>query len=488
MPTMRRLLPLLLSTFILSAQADIDRTKKPEAGPAPEAAFPDYVTEVLPNGLKVFVIEDDRKPTITMRLVIKAGDAFDSTPGIAGFVASLLNRGTATRDALTFAKAVDSLGATLEAGSGPDSISVSTSGLTKVTDPLLVLFVDAVMHPAFAQEEFAKAQKRTLSSLTAQKKEPRALAGKLMNRVIFGNHPYGKFPTPESVKEISREDVVGFYKNCFSPRNASLAIVGDVKAADILPKIEEAFGVWEGGSGGMSFGPVRKTSGLTIHLLDLPGSVQSNVIVCRDGPSRRGNTDSLQIPRMGNGALGGRDSDLPEMNVMNSILGGGFSGRLFQNLREKHGYTYGSSSAFGYNRDAGYFQATAETRNDVTAAAIMEILGEIKRIRMEPVAEPELELQRQYNIGNYLLSLENAGRVAARVQDMDLYGLAPNFYKTYAKRMAAVTPAKVKELAEKYLSSMNAAIVVVGDAKQIRESLEKIAPVVLYDTDLKVVK
>ena len=469
---MRRFLPLLLSTLIVSARADVDRTKKPEPGPAPEAAFPDYVTKVLPNGLKIFVIEDDRKPTITMRLVIKAGDALDGgKPGVAGFVAGMLNRGTATRDALTFAKAVDSLGATLEAGSGADSINVSTSGLTKVTDPLLELFADAVLHPVFAPEEFAKSQKRTLSSLTAQKKEPRALVGKLMSRTLFGEHPYGKFTTPESVKAITRDDLAKFHATWFSPDNASLAIVGDVKAADILPKIEKALGGWERKThGGDFFATIPKISGLTIHLLDLPGSVQSNVIVCRNGPSRATATD------------------LPETNVMNSILGGGFSGRLFQNLREKHGYTYGSSSAFGYNKEAGYFQATAETRNDVTAPAINEILGELTRLMTEPVAEPELELQRQYNIGNYLLSLESAGRVASRVQDIDLYGLAPDFYKTSAKRMAAVTPAKVKELAEKYLSTKDAAIVVVGDAKQIRESLEKIAPVVMYDTDLKVVK
>ena len=469
---MRLFLPLILSMLILSAHAAVDRTRKPEAGPAPEAAFPDYVTKVLPNGLKVFVIEDDRKPTITLRLAIKAGDALDGDkPGIAGFVAGLLNRGTATRDALTFAKTVDSLGATLEAGAGADAISVSTSGLTKITDPLLDLLADAIIHPVFAQEEFAKAQKRAYSSLTAQKKEPRALVGKLMNATLFGDHPYGKFTTPESVKSITRDDLAAFHKAWFAPNNASLAIVGDVKAADILPKIEKALGAW----GRKDIPMIKKAgvtpiTGLTIHLLDLPGSVQSNVIVCRGAPSRKEATD------------------LPEVNVMNSILGGGFSGRLFQNLREKNGYTYGSSSAFGYNKEAGYFQATAETRNDVTGAAITEILGEITRLMSEPVAEPELELQRQYNIGNYLLSLESAGRVASRVQDIELYDLPPDFYKTYAKRMGAVTPAKVKELAEKYLSAKDTAIIVVGDAKQVRASLEKIGKVVLYDTDLKVVK
>ena len=469
---MIRILPLALLSFILSAHADVDRTTKPAPGPAPEAAFPDYVTKVLPNGLKVFVIEDDRKPTITLRLVIKAGDVFDGNkPGTAGFVAGLLNRGTATRDALTFAKAVDSLGATLEAASGPDAISVSTSGLTKITDPLLELFADAVIHPVFAQEEFAKAQKRTYSALTAQKKEPRALVGKLMNATLFGKHPYGYFTTPESVKSITRDDLAEFHATWFAPNNASLAIVGDVKAADILPKIEKALGGWPlKGVPMFKKADIVPITGFTIHLLDLPGSVQSNVIVCRNAPSRAAT------------------HDLPEVNVMNSILGGGFSGRLFQNLREKHGYTYGSSSAFGYNREGGWFQATAETRNDVTAPAITEILGELTRIMTEPVAEPELELQRQYNIGNYLLSLENAGRVATRVQDIELYGLAPDFYKTYAKRMAAVTPAKVKELAGKYLSTTDAAIVVVGDAKQVRESLEKLGPVVMYDTDLKVAK
>ena len=469
---MIRILPIALLSFLLSAHADVDRTKKPEPGPAPEAAFPDYVTKVLPNGLKVFVIEDDRKPTLTLRLVIKAGDARDGDkPGIAGFVASLLNRGTSTRDALTFAKSVDSLGAQLEASAGPDAISVSTSGLTKIADPLLDLFADAVIHPVFAQEEFAKAQRRTYSTLTAQKKEPRALVGKLMSATLFDGHPYGKFTTPESVKAITRDDLTAFHAKWFAPNNASLAIVGDVKAADILPKIEKALGGWERKDVPViEKNAVAPISGLTIHLLDLPGAVQSNVIVCRGAPSRAATPD------------------LPEVNVMNSILGGGFSGRLFQNLREKHGYTYGSSSAFGYNKEAGYFQATAETRNDVTAAAITEILGEINRITSDPVAEPELELQRQYNIGNYLLSLENAGRVATRVQDIDLYGLAPDFYKTYAKRMAAVTAAKVTELAEKYLSTKDTAIVVVGDAKQVRASLEKIGKVVMYDTDLKAAK
>jgi zinc protease len=467
---MRHFLVALLALSSV-AVADVDRTKKPTPGPAPAAAFPDYVTKELPNGLKIFVIEDDRKPTVTLRLMLKAGNSLDGDkPGKSDFVASLLNRGTTKLDADAFAQAVDSIGASLEAGAGPDSINVSTGGMVKYTDRLLELFSDAVLNPVFPEAQFAKEQKRTLSALVASKKQPGALVGKLMSKMLYGSHPYGQITTPESVMSIKRDDLVAFHKEWFAPNIASIAVVGDVKAAEILPKIEKAFGGWKAKKMEViKKQAVQPITGLTIHLLNLSPSVQSNIIVTHLAPPRN-------FP------------DLPELNVVNSTLGGGFSGRLFQNLRENHGYTYGSSSAFGYNAEAGYFQATAETRNEVTAPAIKEILAEMKRIREEPVPADELELQRQYNVGNYLLSLENAGRVASRVQEIWLYGLAPDFYKTYAARMEAVNPAKAQELAQKYLSTENVAIVVVGEASQVRESLEKLGKVIVYDTDLKEVK
>lgn len=455
-----------------AAFADIDRTKKPEPGPAPAAAFPDYGKEKLSNGLKVYVVEDDRKPTITLRLLLKAGNILDGDkPGKSDFVATLLNRGTKNRDAATFAEAVESLGGVLEATSGEDGLSVSISGLTKFADPLLDLFADAVMNPVFDEEQFAKEKKRAISNLIAQKKNPGALAGNLMNKTLFGAHPYGQIMTQESVEAITREDLSEFHNTWFVPANASLVVVGDVKTADILPKLEKVFADWKAKPMPeiKPFSPITPIKGLTIHLLDRPGSVQSNIIVALQGPPRN-------------------NPDLPELNVMNSTLGGGFSGRLFQNLREKHGYTYGSSSAFGYYAQAGFFQATAESRNDVTAESVKEILNEIKRIRNDAVELPELDLQRQYNTGNYLLSLENASRVATRVQDIDFYDLPPDFYKVYAKRMSEVTPEKVQELAKKYLSTENIAIIVVGEAKQIKASLEKLGTVIVYDTDYQVVK
>ena len=465
---MKKLLPLFLASMALPALADIDRTKQPAPDPAPAASFPDYRTETMPNGLKVFVIEDDRKPTVTFRLVIRSGSIADGDKqGSASFVASLLNRGTEHRDAATFAVETDSIGVKVEASSGSDAISVAASGLTKYTDQILDLFSDAVLHPVFAPDQFARLQRQTLSGLEAEKQQPSSLAGKLAGKVVFGSFPYGDYLKPENVGAIRREDLAAFHHAYFLPNNASLAIVGDVKADTILPLIQQTFGSWQKGDvPALKLPEIPKLHGLTIHLLDRPGSVQSNIIVLSDAPARN-------------------NPDLPELNVMNATLGGGFSGRLFQDLREKHGWTYGSMSAFDYRKLGGDFEATAETRNEVTGPAVAEILKEIARLRDEPAKEDEIALQRQYNVGNYLLSLENTSRTAQRVQDIDLYGLPADFYKTYAHRMSVVTPAQVEELAKKYLTPTDVAIVVVGEAKEIKPELEKIGKVIVYDQDLK---
>ncbi|MDB6154631.1 MAG: Peptidase domain protein [Chthoniobacteraceae bacterium] len=461
-----------LCAFLLSlaaASADIDRTKKPEPGPAPVSSFPAYVLKTLPSGLKVFVIEDDRKPTLTLRLLIKSGSASDAEKsGLAGFVASLLNRGTAKRDAATFASESDFIGMHVEAVAGADAIAVSASGLTKYTDKILDLFSDAVLHPAYPAEQFAKEQRKTLSALAAEKQEPSRLAEKLAGKVLYGaKNPYGAYRTPETVQAITRDDLVQFHKTYFVPNNATLAIVGDVKTADIVALVEKAMEDWKPGDlPAFKMPAPAEIKGVNIHLVNRPGSVQSNIVLGEAGPARN-------------------SPNVPELNVLNATLGGGFSGRLFQNLREKHGWTYGAYSAFDLRKYAGAFQANAETRNAVTHLAIAETLKEIARLRDEPVPEAELELQRQYNVGNYLLSLENTSRTAQRVQDIDLYGLPADFYKTYATRMESVTPAVIQDLAKTHLSTENVAITVVGEAKEIQPELEKIGKVFVYDTELK---
>jgi zinc protease len=471
LPSLRLFLMLLPAGLLLaspSLQAAVDRSQKPAPGPAPEASFPPYEDFTLPNGLRVFLIQDDRRPTITLRMLIKSGSLFDGQkPGTASLTATLLNRGTQRRDAAAFARETDYLGSHVEAAASADAISVMAGALNKHATALIDLIADAVRNPVFADEQLQKLRKQTLSKLEAQKQQPESLSSKLVSKLIYGAHPYGQPATPESIESIQRTDIVRFHQTHFHPNNATLAIVGDVSPKEIRLLIEKHLGDWKRGNVIAHPEPVfAKIKGRSVHVIDRPGSVQSNIVVCHAAPARN-------VP------------ELPEMLVLNATLGGGFSGRLFQNLRETHGWTYGAYSVFDLRKQGGLFEATAETRNEVTADAAGEILKEMERIRTEPVPEAELALQREYNVGNYLISLEKSERTVQRVQDIDLYGLPGDFYRTYARRMNAVTPELMLSTAAKHLTAQDALVVVVGEAKEIRKGLESIGPVTVYDTDLK---
>ncbi len=456
----------------VGVRADVDRTHPPTAGPQPSSSFPDFTQTKLSNGLTVFVVENHREPTITFRLLFKSGDALNGDkPGLSDAVADQLDKGSPTRTAAQFAQEADFIGASIGAASGADSLAVSASGLVRDLPKLLDLFADAVLRPTFPADELIKYQRQTISGLVAEKQQPGSLAAKLTGKLLYGAHPYGAFATEESVASIGQADLAAFHNRYFFPGNASIAVVGDIHAADVIPVLEKAFIGWKSPADGAPKPPTfpalpAAPKGLTIHLVDRPGSVQSAVVVARRGVERS-------------------NRDVPELGVMNTILGGGFSGRLFQNLRERHGYTYGASSSFSMHRLGGIFTEDAEVRNEVTGPAIQEMLAEIKHLRDEPMPEPELTMQRQYVAGNYLLSLESPGRTAERVQDIDLYGLPADYFKTYAKRVGEVSGSTIKALADKYLGADDATVVVVGEGKEVRPQLEKIGPVTVYDLDLK---
>ncbi len=464
----------LLLAFLLplGAAAEVDRTHPPEAAPATMASFPDYRSVTLPNGLKVFVIESPREPTVTFRLLFRAGDTFDGAkPGLAGMVADLLNRGTARRDAGQFAQETDLLGASVEAGTGPDSLELSASGLALDLPAILDLFADAALHPVFPAEELEKLRRQDISGLAQERQSPATLASRLAGQLVFGaGNPYAAYPTEASLNSIQRNDLVRFHHDFFAPDNATLAIVGDVKADDVLPLIEKAFGAWEPAflvhdQLGVSALPAPP-AGPLVHLVDRPGSVQSTIVIAGRG-MRRDNPDAA------------------EFGVANSILGGGFSGRLFQNLRERHGFTYGASSSMDMDRLVGMFTADTQVRNAVTLPAIQEMLREINRLRDEPAPEPELAMQRQYLTGNYLLSLESPLRTAERVQNIDLYSLPADYYKTYTRRISETPASRVQELAGKYLDPRQMSIIVVGEASEVLPALKQLGPVQVYDLDLK---
>ena len=448
--------------------AGVDRTVPPKAGPFPKVNFPDADVETLPNGLRVYLLPDRREPTVTYRLLIKSGEMFDGAkPGLASLTAAMLNKGTEALTADQFARKTDFLGASVEANSGDDAISVVASGLSTYTAELLTFLSDAALRPAFREEELVRQKRQETADLAQKKMDPETLAARLRDKLLYGKHPYGAFATPESVQSITRDDVAGFHKKYFIPNNATLIVVGDIDRTRVLEAVRKAFGDWKQGAVPAVEAPAfPKIEGVSVHLVDRPGSVQSAIEVATRG-----------VPR--------NNPETAELAVVNSILGGGFSGRLFANLREKHAYTYGAYSSFQEKKYGGTFAATAQVRNAVTADAAAEILNELKRIRSEPVPEQEVRLQRNYLAGNFLIGLESQERTAGRFQDIDLYGLPADYYKHFAERLTAVTPDVASALARRYINPVDAVIIVVGEAKEVLPQLKRLGPVTVYDTDLK---
>ena len=460
----------------------LDRTHPPAAGPLPEVKFPDAVTETLPNGLTVFVLPIHKAPMVTFRLLVKSGDFFDGNkPGLAALTAALLNKGTETLSASEFAKKTDFLGISVEAGSSDDALTVTATGLSRYSTEMLGFLRDAALRPAFRQEDVDKEKVKMVSSLAQKKMDPEDLAARLRDKLLYGEHPYGAYATPESVQSITREDLVNFHDAHFVPNNATLVVVGDVEPAAVLAQVKEFFEDWkEGKVPDLILGRYLNISphprfvlphfplikGMSVAVVDRPGSVQTNILVAGRGIAKN-------------------NPDVPELSAVNSVLGGGMSGRLAENLREKHGFTYGSGSGFSAKKLGGTFSATAEVRNAVTGEAVTEILNELKRITSEPIPESELGLQRNLIVGNFLLSVENERRMGERLQEIDLYGLPQDYYKTYAQKVAGLKPEKASELARKYIDPNDLVIIAVGEAKEIVPQLEKFGKVTVYDTDLK---
>ncbi len=449
--------------------AELDRSVRPAPGPAPESSFPEYETTRTEQGLTIYTIESDRQPVITYRLLFRTGGLFDGEkPGLAEFVASMLDKGVEGKSAYELASEIDFIGASLSASASSDFIAVSVSGLSRYKTQLLEILKSVVMEPVFPQEELEKLSQRTISNLISEKSEPDALVDKLRRKLVYGDGAYGAYKTEESVAAIDRNDLIAFHREHFLPNNASLAVVGDFDGVEEVDRVSSLFSDWKRGElpvmAELSFPEV---DGETVHLIDREDSVQSTVRVAQQS-----------IPKS--------NPDTPELRVVMSVLGGGFSGRMFQNLREDKGYTYGAGS---YSANAAKFGAIvsyADVRNEVTADAIKEIFHELRRIGQEPIPEPELEMHKKYLSGNYMLSLERPLTIAQLVQEIDVYDLDPDHYRTYVAQMMSVTPKLAEELASKYIRPESSVVALVGKRSEIGDSLESGWPVTVYDEDLEV--
>ncbi|MEM9161264.1 MAG: pitrilysin family protein, partial [Verrucomicrobiota bacterium] len=284
----------------------LDRSKRPESGPAPTAAFPDYETVTLSNGLTLYIIASERQPTVTYRLMFRSGGLFDGNkPGLSELMANMLDRGVEGKSAFELASEIDFIGAGVSAESSSDFTAVTVSGLSKYSSELQAILKEVVLTPTFPQEELDKLKQLTLSNLASAKKAPSDLAGKLRRKLVYGEGAYGMYQTEESVAAVTRDDLIAYHKAHFKPNNASLAIVGDVEPKKVSKEIEALFADWEKGD----LEPLPdyefpKVEGVTVHIVDRPESVQSVILVAQQSFARN-------------------HPDLRQMRVVMSVLGGG---------------------------------------------------------------------------------------------------------------------------------------------------------------------
>ncbi len=428
------------------------RAKAPEAGPARQIKIGTSTQFTLANGLKVIVVENHKLPQISYQLTIDRDDMLEKEKsGLADMAGSLLSTGTTTSTKAEIDEAVDYIGADLSTG----STGGFASSLTKHTDKILGLFSQVILKPSFPEAEFEKIKTQTMSGLQSEKDDPNAISGNVSNALTFGStHPYGEITNESTVSNISLEDCKMYYNTYFKPGNAYLVIVGDITPDAAKAKAEKYFGSWPAGkTPEYEYAFPKAVDKTTVAFVDKPGAVQSLINITYAVDLKPGSPD--EIPS----------------RVMNTILGSGFSGRLFKNLREDKAYTYGAYSALGSDKLAGDFSANASVRNEVTDSAITQFLVELNKIKSEPVTKEELDLAKSFIAGGFARSLESPQTVANFALNINMYKLPADYYETYLQKLSAVSVDDVTRVAKKYITPSNARIVVVGNKDEVMNKL-----------------
>jgi len=443
----------------MSAQTDF-LNQPPPPLPARPIKLPTAYETILPNGLAVIVVEDSRLPLISYRLALRTGDAHDPAelPGLMDMLTGLLTEGTESRSSREIADEVARLGATLQAGANSDHTTVAASSLTIFGDNVLELLADVALRPVFPKSEVELTKQNTKESLKQQRAQPSFLAGEMVARVMFGEHPYHvTSPTPESVDATSREQLVEFHRSMFIPNNAVLFVVGDVQQTSVLQQVETLFGSWQPGNiAGDDFPAPPVRTSRAAYIVDRPGSAQANIVISNAGITR---TSKDYFPLL----------------LMHTVLGANASSRLFMNLREDKGYTYGAYSSLDARRTAGTFRATAEVRTPVTGDSLKEFFYELNRIRNEPVSEKEIADAKSYLTGVFPLRLETQEGLVDQLLQIKMFGLPEDYLETYRSRIQAVTISEIQDVAKKYVKPDEAAIVIVGDGAQLLEQIRPYA-------------
>jgi len=447
---------LLLALFVgVEAVAQLDRSVRPEAGPAPAITIGEHQSFTLDNGLKVIVVENHKIPRVSYQLSIDVDPVMENDAvGYVSMAGDLLRSGTQNKSKQEIDEQIDFIGGNLVTYSN----GIYASSLTKHGDELLELMADVLLNPVFPEEELEKSKKQTISGLAASKTRPSAIASRVAQRIRYGdNHPYGEIQTEEKVKNITREHCVNYYNTYYKPNTSYLVIVGDINLKEAKEKAKKYFANWEKGEVPEHEYEVPKAPEKTkVVLVHQDGAVQSVINV----------TYPLEL------APG--DKDILPVRLTNDILGGGvFSGRLMQNLREDKGYTYGARSSISTDELVGYFNASAEVGTDVTPDAVNQFLIEMRRMRDEKVTEEHLDLVKNVRTGSFARSLERPQTIANFALNTERYNLPDDYYASYLKNLNNVSVDQVQEMAKKYILPQHSYVLVVGDKEKLMEELKE---------------
>lgn len=438
-----------------SSIAQIDRSKQPEPGPAPKIKLEEPETFKLDNGLKVMVVENHKLPRVNMILLLDNPPVLEGEiAGVSSLTGGLLGTGTIKTSKDDYNEEVDFLGANLSFNSS----GARANTLSKFFPRVLELMAEGALQPKFTQEEFDKLKQRQIENLESNDKDVAFNARRLRRALTYGtDHPYGEFISVETLEKVSLEDVKKFYSTYFVPEKAYLVIVGDVELDETKKLVKNSFSNWKKKElPETSIADVNNADKLQVNLLDMPNAVQSQIAVVNSVKLRKDNPD--YFPAL----------------IANQILGGGGDARLFQNLREDKGYTYGAYSSIGSDKYVSAFTATAEVRNEVTDSAVVAFLDEIYRIRNEKVSETELDNAKNKYVGNFVLSLEQPATIASNALTIETEDLDDDFYEEYLENINKVSVEDVQRVAKKYFKIDNARIVIAGKAKEIMNNLENL--------------
>ncbi len=454
----------LLCLPLLSMAQTLDRTKSPAPGKAPLIQVASPVKFTLANGLQVFVVKNTKLPKVTATLALdvdgfKEGDK----AGLADMSGQLLQRGTTTKSKAELDEAVEFLGGSMSTSSQYATVSSLKNNFPK----LMELMSEVILRPALSSDELEKVRKQTISGIESSKDDADAISNNVMKKLVYGaNHAFGEITTIKTVNTVKVEDVKNFIKTYWIPNNAYLIFVGDIDPANAKAIAEKNFGTWAKGTFTQ---PVYEKPAIPattyVAIIDRPASVQSVVTIAT----------TVNLTE-------GSPNDIPS-NVMNNILGGGFSGRLFANLREKHAFTYGAYSSISPSKQIGMFSAEASVRNEKTDSSIQEILNELNIIRNTKVGDTELSRMKNYLAGGFARSLESPNTIANFALSIAVNNLPADYYQKYLTNLAAVDAQKVQDVAATLLNPAKMHIVIVGNAKQIAAGLEKYGPIKYFDIE-----